>query len=331
MEGQQISGRNNAISYVRLVAMVMVILCHFLQFYGNELAFWFNVGVEVFLVISGFLYGSKEIDDPVGFICRRFKKILIPYYAYLLPISLLYLLFAGENFLPESMIKAVFCVGTLDGLGHLWFIGYILFCYLLTPYLYWLRKKAEEYSVLKMSAIYIAVLLGLVIVGTLADFYFQPPRICCYVVGFMLSSYRNKYGIFALKVAGGISVGLAIILNAWRVYIKYYYALPTGSLLHKLFSFAEPYLHLLLGVALFLCLYFAFSKVCASPLARWADRYSFPVYIVHQTFILSPFSTMDLSSSAPINWVITIALILVCGVALHYITGYNFKKFVLRR
>ena len=66
--------RDYAISYIRFIAMVMIIVCHFFQYYENELAYWFNVGVEIFFIISGYLYASKNIVDPINFITRQLKK-----------------------------------------------------------------------------------------------------------------------------------------------------------------------------------------------------------------------------------------------------------------
>ena len=34
-----------------------------MQYLNIELAWWFNVGVQLFFVISGFLYGGKTITD----------------------------------------------------------------------------------------------------------------------------------------------------------------------------------------------------------------------------------------------------------------------------
>ena len=69
------TGKNAAIEYIRVIGMVLILLCHFSQYYGSDLALWFNVGVQIFLIVSGFLYGSKEIEDPVAFIGKQFKKI----------------------------------------------------------------------------------------------------------------------------------------------------------------------------------------------------------------------------------------------------------------
>lgn len=63
------------ISFCRYIAMNFIVACHVLQYYDNELAWWFNCGVQIFICISGFLYGQRRIDncgkqpDPQGFYC----------------------------------------------------------------------------------------------------------------------------------------------------------------------------------------------------------------------------------------------------------------------
>lgn len=53
--------RDYSISWIRLIATVSIIVCHVFQFYNNDLCAWFNVGVPLFFIISGYLYGSKSI------------------------------------------------------------------------------------------------------------------------------------------------------------------------------------------------------------------------------------------------------------------------------
>ena len=72
---QTIRDKNPNIGFARFIAMCFIIVCHILQYFGYELAWWLNVGVQMFLFISGFLYGNKNIDDPIIFIRLNFKKI----------------------------------------------------------------------------------------------------------------------------------------------------------------------------------------------------------------------------------------------------------------
>ena len=77
--------KNYSISLLRLIAMLFIVLCHFFQYYDVELAWWFNVGVQMFFCISGFLYANKKIDSAIDFITRNLQKILIPYFCFFNP------------------------------------------------------------------------------------------------------------------------------------------------------------------------------------------------------------------------------------------------------
>ena len=181
--------QSNSISYIRFVSMIMIILCHFFQFYGNELAWWFNIGVQIFFVISGFLYGNKDISDPHRFLKARFKKILIPYYIFLIPLIFVSLIFNSNQINVSLIIKSLFCVGTIAGAEHLWFVGYILFCYLITPYLYLFKKKIEHFSVAKMFFCCIAVIILSIILSTILDFFFSASMFLCYIIGFFIAIF----------------------------------------------------------------------------------------------------------------------------------------------
>jgi hypothetical protein len=71
---QHNSERSASIAYVRLFAMLCILTCHIFQTLGNELAWWFNIGVQIFLFISGFLYGQKVYNSPLLILKKQFKK-----------------------------------------------------------------------------------------------------------------------------------------------------------------------------------------------------------------------------------------------------------------
>lgn len=71
--------RNSVIQIARIIAMISIILCHIIKYYtfipGSQfLNVVFNVGVQIFLLISGFLYGQKKINDFHLFFVRRIQK-----------------------------------------------------------------------------------------------------------------------------------------------------------------------------------------------------------------------------------------------------------------
>lgn len=103
------SDRKNAtISLVRFVSMVFIVVCHFMQYYNMKLAFLFNVGVQMFFCLSGFLYGNKKIDTPLNFIVKNFKKILIPYWIFIVFAIGIYSIFAREYINVSLIVKMVF-------------------------------------------------------------------------------------------------------------------------------------------------------------------------------------------------------------------------------
>lgn len=108
-------GKNYSISFIRLIALLMIISCHIMQYLGMELAFWFNVGVQVFLSISGYLYGQKKAGTIRDFYIRRFRKILIPYYILIIPALILFFIFAPAEISVNKAIKVLILNETLRG------------------------------------------------------------------------------------------------------------------------------------------------------------------------------------------------------------------------
>ena len=54
---------SRAITIVRVGAMLAIVIHHFLSCYNNMAMHVFNIGVQVFLALSGFLYGNKLITS----------------------------------------------------------------------------------------------------------------------------------------------------------------------------------------------------------------------------------------------------------------------------
>ena len=151
---------NHTISLIRLIAMSFIILCHLMQYLNCERAWWFNVGVQIFLCISGFLYGQKNICELTSFYSRRFKKILIPYYIVFLIYAFFQFVFAHSVFSITNFIRGIFVNSTLQGAGHLWFVPTILMCYIITPLLQ--QYRGVYVSNRKSFAIFTVLSIGVV-------------------------------------------------------------------------------------------------------------------------------------------------------------------------
>lgn len=305
--------KNYSISLIRLMSMTFIIICHFMQYYDCELAWWFNVGVQVFLCMSGFLYGNKKIEEPIDFIVKNFKKILIPYFCFLISISILYFKFSRENISFSILLGATLGSKTIKGLEHLWFIAYILFCYIITPYL---NKITDRMRNLKITNCIFSLLLILILGQLLSNHYssfFLFSRISCYIIGYFLAFILKNYGMKALKKVYLVLALFCILLNGLKIYAKYIAYIPLNP-------YINSYAHVLLGVIIFLTIFIFIKKVKANVILKFSDKYSYCIYIVHQLFILSPFKLMEVTNNIYINWIIVAMSILVSSLVLKYIS-----------
>lgn len=294
---------------IRLLSMLMIISCHIMQYYDFELAWWFNVGVQIFLCISGFLYGQKNIDNVIDFYNKRLKKILIPYYLVFIPFGIIEFIFTRDVFSIKDFVMGLSLCSTIKGAGHLWFIPTILMCYLITPLLQGYRNKCVEGK----RTIVIFTLLGVIITSVLIQGFttFNPAWICCYLIGYALGmNEKGKY--ISEKVLMIIAGIIAVAGNGLQIYCDYIANIDfTG------FRIIKHYNHVMLGVFIFLLLKVMFEKMNLNQLGKLlklSDTYSFEVYLVHQLLILGPFSLLALTSYSLIN--ILIMLLGVCVLAL---------------
>lgn len=299
-----------SISAIRFIAMCSIVACHICQFYGNEMAWWLNVGVQVFLFLSGNLYGSKDIKEPFSWILRQFKKILVPYYVFLLLAIIAYISLCPSALNSKQVIGAILTVDTIKGLEHLWFIPCILLCYLLTPILQYVRDKiCKEISATRF------LLLSCIIFGIYATqsmylwAYFRPWVLACYIFGYFFATYnQGKNNSESLKILFVVSA-LALVLNIVFTYLKYYRGFTYGQF--------TDFCHMVLGIMLSLWGLNLFKTLHHNNFFAFSDKISYEVYLVHHIFILSPLTLLNVTDNGVLNIIIIIAVILTTSYLLN--------------
>ena len=310
-------GKSPTISFIRMLAMLSIIACHFCQYYDNEWAWWLNVGVQVFFLLSGYLYGNKDIADPIGWLIRQFTKILVPYYLFLIPTIISYLFAAPESLEAPSVVGCLFTVRTIKGIEHLWFVSAILFCYIVTPYLAAFRNYILQKTLIKQVCLIFALFLVVTVVGVWTNSFF-PGNICCYMLGFFISVFAKKYGSKVINILFLLSIVPCIASNTIYIFLKYFKEIE----MHGPLSHITSYSHMFLALSLVTLLMIIFKKIKACKIFEWSDNYSYEVYIVHQYFILSPFTLLTLTYNKSLNILIALLVIFFSG----YILGILNKK-----
>lgn len=95
--------------------MGSIVVCHILQTLDNNWAWVFNIGVQVFLVLSGYLYGHKVIDKWIPWFISRLKKLYIPYIIFVLFFLVLYAITGLQEVNVKSTMVYVFGLQGLMG------------------------------------------------------------------------------------------------------------------------------------------------------------------------------------------------------------------------
>ena len=105
------------VSIVRVVAMFFIIICHLGSYFSaNIIAMFFNVGVHIFFLISGYLYGAKSIENTPQWLFKRYLRLVIPSVIWLLIIVLSAVFHRNE--LPQ-IHEMVFLILNLQGLNFI--------------------------------------------------------------------------------------------------------------------------------------------------------------------------------------------------------------------
>lgn len=306
---------SRAIYYVRPLSMMAIVLCHLCQSYGNRWAFIFNAGVQVFLVLSGYLYGKKDIVDWKAWGMGRIKRVYVPVFILLLVALPFYLFFARDSFNAvgysinfSSLQGFPFTLGgvtLVPGLRHLWFITAIMLAYLSIPLLQYLKKYSD-------------LLIPPLILGVLLCYSFVPMRyvfilswIYLYAIGYLLANVRWR-----LVYEWGALVVFVLItfFVSWDHILSYFN--PLGRLFHDV---AGVFL-VVWGIKLF-----SVSSVkCVPPFVKILDKYSFDIFLIHYLLLTGPFSMAQLTPNRAVN--ITLFILMTAALTYLFVCLQNLLK-----
>lgn len=333
--------KNYSISLLRMLAVISIIFCHsfeysssifvnkgwILESIGNYLA----NGVQVFLIISGYLYGNKQntVERPeenlfldsesrIRFLIKNSLKILKDYWIYCILVIFPVYYFKEPLVLTKTkIIEVLVTSNTISGVHHLWFIPYILFCYFLTSYLFDIKEYLKNRSKKSFIKGIIFLLFIIIIFSYFFKFYFIYEWICCYVIGFFMTdiikilNYSEKR---ALKLF--IFLNFAI-LNILRYYCNYinpdFY---TTNVTLEITRWSQVFF----AIVVFLMIYKV--KILSRSLKKildFSDKYSYDIYLAHMIYVKGALSVMFLTNVLIFNYIIGLFLSIVSGIILYYI------------
>lgn len=131
----------NFATWLRAVAVIMILLFHFVIESNNTVlnmsAQFFNIGVDLFIILSGFLFGTQgEIKWAWVWYRKRLKRIFVPYELFILLLAVVHIVM-GKFVLKMDwlwlMLGLQGSVVGVQGAEQTWFITPLLLCYAITP------------------------------------------------------------------------------------------------------------------------------------------------------------------------------------------------------
>lgn len=324
-----------SISLIRSLAILAIVSSHILQGYNNLLAWWLDVGVQVFLIMSGFIFGSKSMPNVRKWYVKRFKRVFKPYYIYLIIVIPIYLIFRMDAISYKRILIYVFdlqgAFGAISGLNHLWYITLIVFCYFITPLMYKYNIAKSVTSEIKFYSLMLVqfLIIQIIILNSFA------PWIVIYMFGFYISGRYNykfpskiKYLIFAITI-------LALPV---KIYFQYFYIYDLDSTVYKILQLGFTWYQVFLGCTIFILLFDLFSKTkrlrskkYLTKIVHVIDDYSYEIYITHHIFILGTFSILKITPYVAFNVMIIIMLTSLSALILKKISNIEFKQIYFQR
>lgn len=294
--------------------MLSIVLCHIQQVYNNKWAWVFNVGVQVFLALSGWLYGNKNINSWSSWCKDKILKLYIPYIIYVIIVFIIYQLFSVDNFSIRNLAIYIFDLqwvcGNVNGLSHLWFMTAIAICYFLTPILQFLKNKG-----------YVSVSLFLLsILGVCNFLYFNIllDKFSCifiYLFAYLFSCLKSNYKKIYLVTIIIMFVYSLFSLN-WDILLDY------SDGLNKLFHVLLALLCVLLPIIISNNINVIKVPYCVSLF----DKYSYYVYITHHIFVLGPLSLAFCTKYNVLNIGIMLVFSVLSAFLLRFISNLIIKN-----
>lgn len=310
--------RNNAIQITRIVAMISIILCHIIKYYtfipGSQfLNVVFNVGVQVFLVISGFLYGQKEISGFKLFIVKRIDRIYLPVIIVVIPVLIIYrilrleitpvtmcayllnlqgLLFIDWNFFSKF-------INEIPSLGHLWFTTIIFICYLLIPLLQSIKSKQIKQK--RVFALLVMLFVISYFCSALLGISFE--YFLLFAVGYFLNYFdsintltKAKYFVLSLFM---------LFTQVLRLVFMHFYDGTSWYVSYT--GVSHSVLGLWIVISIFtLNKYFPkiFDYLSNSKIINHLDKMSYFIYISHGLFFTGIFNVYECTNSLFLNTIL---------------------------
>lgn len=314
------------ISWLRVFAMFSILLCHILSSSGDSFLIIggqiFNIGVQIFIILSGFLFGIEGNQEiaPLKWFKKRLIRIYIPYELFLFVLSCIYLLINNSFDFSKwgLMILGIHGFGGVNGAEHTWYITAILICYVLTPFISYIynfsSNKKELKKIIMILFLLFPALIPLIFGSNLS--YFICP-VLWYSTAYFCGRNKDKIEKLATIKHCLISIIIIILLFFTRFISNIYI---DGTLLYN--NIIVQYEHYISAFCIFLIFIFIFKNHNPHFIIKVFDNISFEIYLYHYMFIIGPISLLNLTKYYWLNSIIIVVCSILIAFIFNKVTNY---------
>lgn len=269
---------NNALSYIRVLAMLMIVMLHSLNYYGG----WGftecpvllyqkvsmilnNIALPVFFFVSGYLfYANLDKYKSIGggnFLKKKAKRLIIPYLFW----AAIQMIIIPERY---NLSQVPF------GVSHLWFLMALFEIFFISI----LLKDIWEKMSLKQGALLIIILLfAFYPVSVITRNFLRLTSVVGYMPFFICGIMLNQKNNFITKIS---TFKILLIAIVSLLGIIFSHLLIENSMKH-LIAKLSALIFVSYGVGFLLRL-----KLPLIPAVKFLDKNSMGIYILHHILIM---------------------------------------------
>lgn len=285
-------------------------------------------GVDIFLFASGIgnYYSYNKDEAPLRFLKRRISRLAPVYVPFIVIWGIIH--FCLGDLAPNHFLGNVLGIQIFSnvGLSFNWYIGALLICYILTPFI---ASFIKDNSLLKNIILVVVMLLATTAFWNDLYFVIIAVRIPIYVIG-MIFAKHDSVKLEKIHVLLGF---LIFFLGNMILFFSYSLApfplWPYGMLWYP-FILITPFLCYLIS---FVAQFFDNKKILSSinKAVGFIGKYSFELYLVHiDLFVAMPVIWEKLNLGFELNnyiWILMYLIAFIGAFILHMISKLILKLF----
>lgn len=317
--------------WLRAFGVLLILACHFTQQSGNAYIImssqFFNIGNNVFFILSGFLFGMKsetEFQKMLSWYKKRLLRIYLPYE------SMLIILFAADFLVLKKIdfsrwipqVLGVQAWNTVFGATQTWFVTSILICYLLTPLVakccYEIRDNKKVCLTFFAFLAVMPAIVPYTFSGIIVEASIITP-IFWYSAAFLIGNnferipLQKRYAALAFAL---MSCGFVIRLLCRAV--------SDDTILYN--YIIAGYTHAFGAFCIFYIFAVCFEKVRPWKIVTCFAGISFEVYLWHYMFTDGPLRLFGLTGLWGTDCVIVLVISIFLAFVANRIIGYIFQR-----